>query len=815
MSYDLLTEAKARRYGIPPALLKKLVGTESAWDQSAVSPKGARGLGQLMPGTAKDLGVDPNDPVQNIDGSARYLKQQYDTFKTWPLALAAYNAGPGAVQKYGNKVPPYKETQNYVANIMKGFQPNEAEAATIPKDPALLREAHRRGLLPPAMVPVYEEAVKRGLVPSEAPVEEPPTKSFDQIRQDIVASAEQPDEVEAAVSQLPEWAKNNPKIHEALVNAYHLMSPTIDAGAMTAGAALGGAAGTALGPAGTVAGGVGGAGLGYSIAQRGKDLAEQALGIQKPYGIAEGLQKSAKNVVEGAGMELTGQGLGAAVGGAVKGIKGGINGIGRTLLKPAAEPVTGKTAAEVAQAFEDLNIPAPLGAVTGNRAIRLGEHAVGALPGGAGVMQRQQEAIRQGYGDAAEAITNNISPIAPRTVETAGDLAIQAAKNSKTKFKQTAERVFDTLGNTVGNAPASLNNVKNWVAKATNQLSDDALKASFQNSIRKEFGGAYDDIVLPDGTVQPRPLTFNDLKYMRTKIGERLENPLIADTDVASRGKLKKVYQELTNDMRESAYSVDPKAATLFDRTNQWYEGQKELNSTLEKLVGSGDAHVVGSKLLSPNISSKTVVAMRKKFSKDEWDALAGSMFNQMGRAKPGQQNITGMEFSPETFLTNWNKLKDVRQTIFGGTQYADAAKEIDKLAVVSEALKKSSQLRNTSNTAGVSWWMNFLTAMSPTALAGAAMGPSSGAIVAGAVGSAGVALSANRFAKLMTNPAFVRWATRSASLAQKSKVFTSDTKRQLLSRLAVVAQGNPDIAEDIMGFVNDFASLPDDRVEQ
>jgi hypothetical protein len=70
-----------------------------------------------MPGTAAELGVDPSDPMQNIDGAARYLKRQYDTFGEWGLALAAYNAGPGAVKKYGG-VPPFEETRNYVAKIM-------------------------------------------------------------------------------------------------------------------------------------------------------------------------------------------------------------------------------------------------------------------------------------------------------------------------------------------------------------------------------------------------------------------------------------------------------------------------------------------------------------------------------------------------------------------------------------------------------------------------------------------------------------------------------------------------------------------------
>lgn len=115
--YLPMAEDIASKFGIPRDIFVRLIQQESNWNDKAVSSAGAIGLAQLMPGTAAKLGVDPNDPQQNLEGGALYLKQQFQRFRSWKLALAAYNAGPEAVEKYDD-VPPYAETQAYVLAIM-------------------------------------------------------------------------------------------------------------------------------------------------------------------------------------------------------------------------------------------------------------------------------------------------------------------------------------------------------------------------------------------------------------------------------------------------------------------------------------------------------------------------------------------------------------------------------------------------------------------------------------------------------------------------------------------------------------------------
>jgi len=118
--HDMVTQA-AINNGLPPAIVHSVARAESAYQTNALSPKGAIGVMQLMPGTAASLKADPNDPEQNIEAGARYLRDLLERYNgDSAKALAAYNAGPGAVDKY-NGVPPYRETITYVDRVLKNY----------------------------------------------------------------------------------------------------------------------------------------------------------------------------------------------------------------------------------------------------------------------------------------------------------------------------------------------------------------------------------------------------------------------------------------------------------------------------------------------------------------------------------------------------------------------------------------------------------------------------------------------------------------------------------------------------------------------
>lgn len=121
-SMGKLVDNAARKYGLPPAFVRAVVAAESGYQANAVSPKGAIGLMQLMPATARAFGADPKIPEQNVDAGTRYLRDlllKYDNHAYH--ALAAYNAGPGAVDKY-HGVPPYRETYDYILHVLHNWR---------------------------------------------------------------------------------------------------------------------------------------------------------------------------------------------------------------------------------------------------------------------------------------------------------------------------------------------------------------------------------------------------------------------------------------------------------------------------------------------------------------------------------------------------------------------------------------------------------------------------------------------------------------------------------------------------------------------
>jgi soluble lytic murein transglycosylase-like protein len=159
---DLLAYEAASRHGLDPCLILSVMGAESAYNRNAISPKGASGLMQLMPATAARFGVrNIFDPRENILGGANYLRWLLERFRgDIKLALAGYNAGEGAVEYYGHRIPPYQETQNYVRVIYSRYSRIHAaagaETTVVPRQLSLAQHPNT----PPNQIPTYNQIIR-------------------------------------------------------------------------------------------------------------------------------------------------------------------------------------------------------------------------------------------------------------------------------------------------------------------------------------------------------------------------------------------------------------------------------------------------------------------------------------------------------------------------------------------------------------------------------------------------------------------------------------------------------------------------------
>jgi len=525
-------------------------------------------------------------------------------------------------------------------------------------------------------------------------------------------------------------------------------------------------------------------------------------------GVSPIVQKIGEMLTTGAGTQVVSSGTGAAAAGVAreegaspaKQMVAGIAGtlapsvLSTSLAEATRRIVRGgedgrQRVSDNIQAFKDAGAGMPtVGQATETRGMRAIESGLSKTPGAAGRMIAKGEAEALGL---SEKVDDMASSLATRTGAAPAGMEIRGGlKRFAQQFKDKAGSLYDELDTHI--APDSPVQVGR-TAQALDELT--ALKPGAEAisgaMVNPKIAG-WKAALAKDA--QNGTLPYSAIKDLRSKVGELLsDSGLVAD---APRAQLKRVYSALTDDMTEAARVAGPDAEKALSRANTYYAaGMKRIDDVLDPILKKTDPEDIYKAAISgTNEGATTIRGVMKSLPEESRKVVAATTLKRLGKAVSSKQDDLGEVFSPETFLTNWNKLTpDAKNSLFSALP-GDMRKDLDKIARVASNLRDGSKVfANPSGTAQAA--TNQLTAGAAvlsllTGNAGAA-----GAIAAGVVG-------ANAASRIMTNPLAVRW------LAESTRVPVEQLPAQLNNLSQTIFRMDKDEREDAREFVRQARAL-------
>lgn len=418
-----------------------------------------------------------------------------------------------------------------------------------------------------------------------------------------------------------------------------------------------------------------------------------------------------------------------------------------------------------------------VGQATGNRLYQAGETISNSLPGGgpiAAAGERQAAQIGSRVDDLARSISPRVgSEQAGRAIER----GITGEGGFLSRFRARAGDLFNNVDRYipqtkpvgVGNTQKTLESLNPSIAGAeeTSKVLANPKIAQIKQAFLTDAG---------DAGVMP----YAALKALRSQVGDMMASTdLIAD---APRAQLKRIYGALSQDMRAAAQAQGPEAMRAFERANKYYSaGIDRVDDILQRVVNKTNLEDIFSAATRGKEGATTVRAVMRSLKPDERDIVAATMMKRLGRANPSAQDDLGEAFSPETFLTNWNRLApEARRALFSGSTYRGLHDDLSAIAKAASQIREGSRvLANPSGTASRS--ANL--AATGAGLLGAYTGnlDAVGILVAGAI-------SNNAAARLLTNPRTVQWLARSTRIPP-------ERLGGYLARLSQIGQRDPEIA--------------------
>lgn len=805
-----------KQYGIPAGTLDKMWLAESSRGVNMQSPAGAQGHFGLMPGTAAELGVrDPNNLAESADGAARYLSQQLQrSGGDLPSALAAYNWGPGNLQRQGLDRAP-KETRDYIQKVAGNMAEQD--------DPwAALRSQFSQGAAPAqkqddpweALRTQFTQQAPQQAAPTPAaqpaqvsepvaePVAEPPAPTTEMRRPDgtLVLNMSHQDAAppsEQAAPQPPAQRSTMDSIgrqigltgRAALTGLTGLSGMVADvpfqaANAMGANMQLPSQAQQALltrmglpepenstervaqGIAGAMSGTGATSTIGNGMAQLPSMAAQGVGGLLAGSPVSQVIStvggSGAAGLAREAGVGPMGQ-LGAGLlGGTTPGLlSSAAAGTARGVLRGGEQGR--QNMLQNIDLFNRVGTSPTIGQASQGRFAQGIESALSRAPGGAGIMNNKAVTQASQVGQTVDDLVGRLTPRAG-AVE-AGESISSGLDSFKQGVKSMQGRLYDRLDSFLpAQSPIGVGRTRDALAALNADIKQaPALGKMFQNSriqgIERALTSDIDATPNVMGSVGGErstaslTLPYTSIKKLRTLVGKEIDNANF--TSDVPRDKWRALYGALSDDLGDAATAAGPKAQKAWENANRYTREQMAKLEALDSVAGKDTPERVFQAALAGSKDGDTIVRrVVNAIPAENRRDLAGAVIKRMGRATSGNQNDTGDVFSTSTFLTNWNNLSpSARSTLFGRTGDSGVLDELSRLAGVASNVKEGSKVfANPSGTSGAS----ALQAL----LVGGASSLASGNIPAAAAMGA-VPVAANMGARFMTSPDALQWLAK------------------------------------------------------
>lgn len=486
------------------------------------------------------------------------------------------------------------------------------------------------------------------------------------------------------------------------------------------------------------------------------------------------------------------------------------------LLTPIQEKIAGIRQG-VPQAAARLGIPLPAGVATQSPAVQRLEAGLLQTPGGAQVIGPMYDEMGNVMGTRATEIAEQLSRaskgpgVQPGVMFTEkgglGKFVQESADAAGKRFAQRREQLDDVVASAVG--PQN-----RFAASNTAQLVAD-LQAEIARS-PQTFGPMLQPVidramrVVTDAKSGFGGVSFDALRSMRTAVGKELDRPDISG--LTQTPALARLYDALRKDVVAAADQSGDIASRAIRLHDRYVRFNREVNlPALQRIVDQDlDVAAANMALSGTKDGLGRLQLLRRNFKPEEWDTVAASVWQQLGNAKAGvregaEVGTTSYQFSPTTFLTNWNNLSDSAKTVlFAGDRYRNIIPAMNDLVKVATGARETGKMVNTSNTAGAQMVTSALLGGGGMVGGGAAGMDATSALLGGAAALSGLVLTSNTAAKLLESPRFIRWVSDTS----RAVVNNPNSLSAQIGKLLAIGQAEPSMKDAIETYYKQIKSV-------